>query len=383
VNDYVVNGTGDARGALDGLNFLTANTEELLGLIHWMRKYNEDPKHAKKVKFYGFDMQMAHVAARNVESYLEKVDPFEVVAAEKVFEPISDAKREKESAAKPEAFWEREEDRIVTLQKQLESRKESYVKRSSKKEWELAEHNLEIVRQSAELYSIRKKGNVSPRDLAMAKNVRWILEQEGPEAKMMLWAHNGHVSTGLLGGAASMGNELRQMYGSELVVCGFSFEEGSFQAVEKGKGLKRFTVGPAPPDTVDGILAATGIPIFAVDLRSAPSNGQVRDWLNGAQKMRSIGLLYSLNWPEEGFSEVIPREFDVLFFVRQTTAALENPNRSQKNSPNGHSERSLRSEELCPIALFSCAESLFSWVYGQERFLASLGMTGWDRFSAA
>jgi len=259
-------------------------------------------------------------------SYLEKVDPQQAEAAAKIFDPVSDMDKEKAAARKSEVFWERLEDRVALLQQHFENHKEAYVRASSEKEWRLAQHNLEIVRQAAELYGFSQTGNVSPRDRAMAKNVRWILEQEGPAAKMMLWAHNGHVSTGALGDRASMGNQLRQMYGKEMVVCGFSFDEGSFQALEKGKGLRQFTVGPGGADTLDGVLAATGQPLFAVDLRRAPAGSAVARWLESPQKMRSIGAWYRENMQGGGFAEVIPRDFDVLFFAKHTTAARENPN---------------------------------------------------------
>jgi len=323
VNDYVLNGSGDPQEAVNGLHLLTANTEELLELIRWMREYNEDPKHVQKVKFCGFDGQTAYVAVRNFLKYLEKVDPEGAKAAAKILNPISDAEKEKTATRKPGAFWDVEEDRVQGLLKQVESKKENYVRESSQVEWVMAQHNLEIVKQAVDLYAIKRQGNVSPRDLAMAKNVRWILEREGSNAKIMLWAHNGHVSTGMLGGGASMGNELRQMYGNQMLVCGFSFDQGWFEAYQKGKGARPFTVGPAPADTVDGVLAATGIPLFAVDLRRTPAGGAVDGWLRTPQKMRSIGAMYSENWPDGGFSEVTPRDFDVLFFVRQTTAVRE------------------------------------------------------------
>jgi hypothetical protein len=40
-----------------------------------------------------------------------------------------------------------------------------------------------------------------------------------------------------------------------------------------------------------------------------------------------------------------------------------------------HSEGSLRSEDLGPIARLLCGETLFSWVLAKKRFLASLGVT--------
>src|SRR5216684_1510761 len=67
VNEYVLHGHGDATAALAGMYFWTWNTEELLDLIQWMRAWNADPKHDKKVRFYGFDMQFSLVAATTVQ----------------------------------------------------------------------------------------------------------------------------------------------------------------------------------------------------------------------------------------------------------------------------------------------------------------------------
>ena len=329
INDYVLNGTGDAEEALDSFHFWTWNTEEVLNMIRWMRKYNQDPKHTNKVKFLGFDMQVAYVAVRNAERYLEKVDPGEAKVASTVLAPLSDADRERESASKSRYFWQKTGEMIESLLEWLELRKKVYVEASSLKEWTLARHNLEIVRQAVEMHSVDRSGNFSPRDQAMAANVEWILDQEGPESKIMLWAHNGHVSTAPLGDGESMGTVLRKTYGEKMVVCGFSFDQGSFQALQRGKGLRQFTVGPAIPGSLDAALAAAGIPLFAVDLRAAPSSGAVAEWLNTPQPMRSIGAIYSDSAPEAYFGLVSPHSFDVILFVKHTTAAHENPKYSE------------------------------------------------------
>ena len=335
INDYVLNGTGDAEQALDSLYFWTWNTEEVLDMIRWMRRYNQDPKHTNKVKFFGFDMQVAHVAVRNAERYLEKVDPREAKVASTVLAPLSDAERERESAGKSRYFWQRTEEMIEALLAWFEQRKKSYVEASSLEEWTLARHNLEIVRQAVEMRSVDRSGNFSPRDQAMAANVKWILEQEGPESKIMLWAHNGHVSTAPLGDGESMGAVLRKTYGEQMVVCGFSFDQGSFQALQRGKGLRQFTVGPAIPGSLDAALAAAGIPLFAVDLRGAPSSGAVAEWLNTPQPMRSIGAIYSDNNPDAYFGLVSPHSFDVIFFVERATAARENAKHAEMEFRGG------------------------------------------------
>ena len=57
VNEFVLTGKGDPARALAGMYFWTWDTEEVLEMIRWMRNYNSDPRHEKKVKFYGFDAQ--------------------------------------------------------------------------------------------------------------------------------------------------------------------------------------------------------------------------------------------------------------------------------------------------------------------------------------
>jgi erythromycin esterase len=129
-------------------------------------------------------------------------------------------------------------------------------------------------------------------------------------------------------GYKTMGAYLREMFGEKMVVVGFAFNQGSFQAVERGKGLHDFTVPPAPAGSLDAALAATGIPLFAIDLRKAPKGSPVEAWLNQPHKSRNIGALFSNEMDRQFMIDLkAPESFDVLLFVEKTTAA-------RKNSPN-------------------------------------------------
>jgi len=119
---------------------------------------------------------------------LEKVDPGAAKLASTLLAPLSDPDRERESASKSRYFWQKTEGMIESFLGSLERRKKVYVEASSLEEWTLAQHNLEIVRQAVEMHSVDRSGNSSPRDQAMAANVEWILDQEGSESKIMLWA---------------------------------------------------------------------------------------------------------------------------------------------------------------------------------------------------
>jgi erythromycin esterase-like protein len=81
VNDYVLNGTGSPADALASQRFWTWDTEEVLALIEWMRGWNRT--HARKVKFYGFDMQFPTEAALGLLDYLKRVAPDQLLPAQR------------------------------------------------------------------------------------------------------------------------------------------------------------------------------------------------------------------------------------------------------------------------------------------------------------
>ncbi len=202
----------------------------------------------------------------------------------------------------------------------LETKRNFYASQGrSAREVDWAIQNARIVLQSLQM----KSGEVT-RDRSMAENVKWIADHN-PGAKIVLWAHNGHVS--YRGeGYESMGAELHKMFGAQMVVFGFAFNQGSFQAVENGKKLRDFTVPPAPIGSLDATLAATGIPLFALDLRQSPKTGPVAAWLHTPHLTRSIGALYSEDSAQQYWSnQEVTSCFDALLFVRITTAARKNP----------------------------------------------------------
>jgi len=128
----------------------------------------------------------------------------------------------------------------------LETARASYrMGGASDSEVDWAVQNARVVLQAMQM-----RGNEIPRDRSMADNVKWILDHN-PDAKIVLWAHNGHVSTADIVGYKPMGTELREMFGEKMIVFGFAFNQGSFQAVERDKGLQilRFLPGPQAAST--------------------------------------------------------------------------------------------------------------------------------------
>jgi erythromycin esterase len=92
----------------------------------------------------------------------------------------------------------------------------------------------------------------------MAENVTWLLDQAGPDAKIILWAHNSHVADVSLPEGTSMGYHLREQYGQDLVIVGFAFYEGQVSV---------YSVPPAIPGSFGWYAHSTGVPQFMLNLK--------------------------------------------------------------------------------------------------------------------
>jgi erythromycin esterase len=154
----------------------------------------------------------------------------------------------------------------------------------------------------------------------MAENVQWITRDEGPATRMMIWAQNDHIAR--IG--QMMGRRLTDLFPGDFVNFGFAFGEGSFQAIDgtpaagQSKRLASFTVGPPSADSLDGVLASTGLPLFVLDLRRA--DGAIADWFWSGHETRTIGAVFP---GESSMSvRVVPAgRYDALIFVNRTSRA--------------------------------------------------------------
>jgi erythromycin esterase len=320
VNRYVLGGNVDAE---QGLGFGWWHTEDMSALLHWMRQYNQDPAHTRKLKFYGFDMQVPGLAESNVLDYLRRVDPETVDTAAQAFDVLGHWAENKQYEIASTGVKRRTAGSLAILLRRFDERKQEYVRRSSEQDWTMARQNLVIVKQAEVKLGNQGEPGRTFRDRAMAENVKWILDQEPPGTKMMLWAHNGHVAVAAPPDAPDhipMGGHLREFFGDRLVSCGFIFQQGSFRAVDMTTNdVSAFTAGPSPRGSLDATLAALGAPLFAIDLRRLPK-GRAADWFAEPHVSRQIGGGYSEAAPGVWMHRIrAARDFDLLIFVNNTT----------------------------------------------------------------
>lgn len=337
INDYVTGKADDGEKALDSQGFWTWNTEEVRAMMDWMREYNKGVPADRQVKFVGFDIQINDTGKARLLEYLKRVAPERFANTEAFFKTneqelgravFSGGDKAKDAAAKLQELRNQYNDLFVFL----EISGAALAAKSSRAEYEQMREYARVLVQYMDSYSRPNLAGSVTRDLYMADNFRRVVEREPAGTRFVIWAHNGHISTGDNDGAFStFGYHLRRFYGRDYYALGFSFNQGSFQAREAQpkeptkRMLMSFTVSPAPADSIDWHLAQTGVNSFIVDFRSARKSAELAEWLAATNRMRSIGSIYSPSNESMLQPTIIGEEYDGLFFIDTTTRARPNP----------------------------------------------------------
>jgi erythromycin esterase len=331
INDYVLHGKGDAREALAGIYFWTWNTEEVLAMIEWMRAWNADPAHARKVQFTGFDMQTSAVAHATVAAFLQRVAPDRAAAW---LAPVA-ALADRRAAAVVGRTTPEERARltagVAALAAAFDANRKAWTAAAgaaaySAAAYSDARHDVTILGQTAALYTASPNDGFDVRDRSMADNVGWLLDQT--RAKIVLWAHNGHIANTLTG-AANMGSHLRKRYKQAYLNLGFVFGEGSFQAIDftrPARNLTEHTLGPPPEWNASVAFSRTGKPLLVLDLRALPGRGPVHDWFFAPHPVRDTGAVFASERTMTVL-HVLPRLYDAVIFVDKTTRARPLPSK--------------------------------------------------------
>lgn len=307
VNDYVLTGRGDPAALIRGMDFWTWDTEEVLEMVLWMREWNASGR--GRIQFLGFDMQDPDLASENAASFLAKAEPAYSREAGDAFSKVKAVDTLGRSAFGGAQAREAEQAARRVLE-HMEQRRGDYLGRFPREEVDWAIQNARIVLQVAQSFT-----GTAWRDLSMARNVEWILDQAPEGSKIILWAHNGHVNKvpGL------MGANLARRFGSEMLVVGFAFAEGRYTAVAPG-GLRSDNEAlPPPPGTVDAYLRSARIPRFLVDLRNIPAKAPSAPWLKQERPFRSIGSLATRCAFDPA---VVAEEYDALIWIEKTNPSV-------------------------------------------------------------
>ena len=192
----------------------------------------------------------------------------------------------------------------------LEAGRDRLVSSSAPADVDRAILNARTIAQMSEVNA----GPAGRREDIMTENVARMLDQAAPGSRIVLWEQNLRLARHV-----SLGARLAGRYRREMVVIGFAFHEGSYNAVATGDPPGEKLAKPSSPGSLEWACHSTGIPRFILDLRGAAADPGASAWLAQPLPMR--------NFVFQAIPEPIPvgQYYDALIYFDHTTPSKSLP----------------------------------------------------------
>ncbi|MFJ5800986.1 erythromycin esterase family protein [Streptomyces decoyicus] len=321
---YVRHGIGDPARLITRLGFWTWRTEEMLDLVEWLRAHNRALPEDRRVCFVGTDPQRCADSVDAVAAFLRQVAP---ERAEDVRELEVPARAHPASRPDPEQAFLRRAEALAGF---LEDHREEFARRTTVDAADEALEHARILVRAADLVT-RSPDLRSGEDSVFAVRDRYMadavsrLVDGSPQARVIVWAHNGHLAKGTYGdGVPALGSRLRERYGDGYYALALLFGKGSFLA-RRGHDLqgppRRHRIGTGMR-SVEARLAGAVPGDYYADLRAAGPSPEAAQWLRAPQMQRSFGahvprFVYRLH-----VAPLVPADhYDGIAFVARSTCS--------------------------------------------------------------
>jgi len=260
-------------GFSHGFGRLDANRE----LVEWMRRYNADPSHRVKLRFYGFDSPdsprrvlyfvldyLASIDSGSSKEHRERIDL--LLGQDADWEnPAAMMDPTKSIGLSPAANALRIE--TEDLISELYVRRPELVAKSEESRYLEAVQYATVARQLLNYHAVMARTSGKPgdrlvsglglRDAMMADNLEYIVSRECGRGKVLVFAHNSHLKRGKaewqLGSDLltwwPVGSHLNEMFGPRYAVIGSAVRVSDTNGIgqpEVGTLEARLTVAPGP-----------------------------------------------------------------------------------------------------------------------------------------
>jgi len=341
INRYV-RGAGndaDASEALNGFRRFPQwmwRNADVLDFVGWLREFNDelhDPE--RQVGFYGLDLYSLHASMAAVLEYLRVVDPDAAHRAQYRYACFDQFGEDPQAYGYAATYGLAPscENEVVAQLVDLRRSAADYAKRDGRlapDDLFFTEQNARVVRNAERYYRAMFGSRVSSwnlRDQHMSETLSALvafLDRTRPGSRVVVWAHNSHVGDARAtemgaGGELNVGQLVRQQFGNEVAVIGFTTYHGTVTAASAWDApAERKAVRPALEDSYEALFHA-GPRNFFLDLRT-PSDA-VRA-LDEARLERAIGVISRPDTERLShyFSAHLPRQFDGVLHYDETRA---------------------------------------------------------------
>ena len=301
--------------------------EEVVGLIEWLRDYNEEFAVEQRVGFYGLDVYSLWESMDSVVRYLERVDPEAARSARRNYRCFDPYHQDVHSYARATALVPTTcEDEAVRTLVELRRNAPQY-KEDGREAFFNAEQNAIVTRNAeryyrAMVYSGPDSWNL--RDTHMIETLDRLLKHHGPAAKAIVWEHNTHVGDARAtdmarAGMVNVGQLARQEWDQDVYIVGFASYVGSVIAGEEwGAPMQRMEVPNAARGSWEEVLhqaSARDKLILLDELAHDDDAGKTRGH-------RAIGVVYDPAWERAGnyVPTRLTQRYDAFIYIEHSHA---------------------------------------------------------------
>jgi erythromycin esterase len=327
INQAVLNSDKSQIESLmkEKMHFWTWRTNEVRDLLYWMCDYNVGKTATEKVQYWGVDCQYNTYHPDMVKKDLEDANVSFIAFAEGILNEASSASSSRFSNYTQQAF-DAYLEKVNALKDSLTKYEADIIDKGSTKQYQLTLQLVEEIREVSEvMYYAGKQGVVKNyRDEYMAKNTGW-LHKYFDDAKIVLWAHNFHVSD--YTSAGSMGHRLKADFPGNYETIGFLFSKGSFTAVtqvgDKFQGINTQLLEDDPKlGSLNDVMFRAKAEVFRVALSDLQSHDEWRQAFLRKIEYFQMGALYNNN-PSDYYATFNASFFDYLIYFHRTTASVQ------------------------------------------------------------
>jgi len=305
---------------------------DVLDFVGWLRNYNEH-RHGNRAGFYGLDLYSLHASMRAVLDYLDKVDSEAGQRARERYACFDRFGTDTQAYGYATSFGLSKscEAEVISQWMEMRHRASDLARRDgrvARDAFFFAEQNARLVKNAEEYYRAmfhQRDSSWNLRDTHMAETLDALAHHLGAKAKIVVWAHNSHLGDARateMGqrGELNLGQLVRERYGREATLVGFSTHAGTVTAASGWDSpAERKHVRPALPGSYEALFHHAGIPNFLLRFGKGE---EATVALREPRLERAIGVIYL---PESErashyFHAVLPDQFDMVLHYDETRA---------------------------------------------------------------
>ncbi|MBU7582983.1 MAG: erythromycin esterase family protein [Nostoc sp. TH1S01] len=308
---------------------------DVLNFVSWLRIYNDNlARDSIKVGFYGLDLYSMYSSIAAVIDYLDRVDPEAANRARHRYSCLEHFGEDIQTYGYATSFGLAQtcEEEVISQLREFQLRTNEYFQQDGRlaaDEYFYAEQNARLVKNAEMYYRAMFHERVSSwnvRDRHMAETLDQLVahfDQQGQKTKVVVWEHNSHLGDARAtemkrAGELNVGQLVRERYGNDAVLIGFSTYTGTVTAASHWGGSAELKqVRSALPESYEAVFHQTQIPQFLLTFRG---NNPAIKALRKPRLERAIGVIYR---PETErishyFDACLPEQFDAVIHIDDT-----------------------------------------------------------------